>query len=71
MKFIFYYLVSIIVFLYTTVISGFPPVTNTKVIIVKTSSSNGRPPMRGRSPSPKRRRSPSPKRGRFPSPRRG
>uniref|UniRef100_A0A0K0E2S7 Uncharacterized protein n=1 Tax=Strongyloides stercoralis TaxID=6248 RepID=A0A0K0E2S7_STRER len=69
MKFIFYYLVSIIVLLYTTFISPSPAVSNTKIVVIKTTSSNGRPSMRG--PSPKRRRSPSPKRRRSPSPKRG
>ena len=57
----------------------FRPVSNTKVVIIKTTSVQAKGPMRapspkrgrGRSPSPKRGRGPSPKRGRGPSPRRG
>uniref|UniRef100_A0A0K0FNR9 Secreted protein n=1 Tax=Strongyloides venezuelensis TaxID=75913 RepID=A0A0K0FNR9_STRVS len=71
MKFIFYYIASIVFFLYTTLTAGAPPVTNTKVIIIKTQTSSGRGPMRAPSPKRGRGRSPSPRRGRGPSPRRG
>uniref|UniRef100_A0A0N4ZAN1 Secreted protein n=1 Tax=Parastrongyloides trichosuri TaxID=131310 RepID=A0A0N4ZAN1_PARTI len=67
MKFIFYYLASLFIVLYTSLVGAAPPVTNTKVIVIKTTSTNSKGPMRA--PSPRRGRSP-PRRAPSP-PRRG